>query len=142
MTHWAAERTIDVIRDSKPERPFFVLMSVFDPHNPYEGYPLEAAEAVDPSKIPGPRPETAEGEPAPIEREREGSYLLAVHEALDGLALEAPRAAELVKLRYFVGLTMEEAAVALGMGKRSAEALWTFARSWLHRAIRNSGNPG
>jgi RNA polymerase sigma factor (TIGR02999 family) len=64
--------------------------------------------------------------------------LLAVHEALDKLAAEDAQAAELVKLRYFVGLTMEEAAVALGMGKRSAENLWTFARAWLHRAIRNA----
>jgi hypothetical protein len=36
-------------------------------------------------------------------------------------------------------MTMEEAAVALGMGKRSAENLWTFARVWLHRAIRQDG---
>ena len=64
--------------------------------------------------------------------------LLAVHDAIDELAAEDSRAAELVKLRYFVGLTMEEAAVALGMGKRSAESLWTFARVWLHRAIREA----
>jgi len=63
--------------------------------------------------------------------------LLAVHEALDQLAREDATAAELVKLRYFVGLTMEEAAAALGMGKRSAESLWTYARVWLHRAIRS-----
>jgi arylsulfatase A-like enzyme len=75
MTHWAAERTIDVIRESQPEQPFFVLMSVFDPHNPYEGYPLEAADAVDPGKIRAPLAETAEGEPEAIERERNGSYL-------------------------------------------------------------------
>jgi RNA polymerase sigma factor (TIGR02999 family) len=62
--------------------------------------------------------------------------VLAVHEALDRLAVEDPRAAELVKLRYFVGLTMDEAATALGMSKRSAEALWTYARVWLHREIR------
>ena len=64
--------------------------------------------------------------------------LLAVHEALDQLAAEDPRAAELVKLRYFVGLTMAEAASAMGMSKRSAEGLWTFARVWLHRAIRQA----
>lgn len=62
--------------------------------------------------------------------------LLAVHEALDQLAREDPAAAELVKLRYFVGLTMEEAATVLGVAKRTAEGLWTFARSWLRRAIR------
>ena len=62
--------------------------------------------------------------------------LLAVHEALDGLAKEDPVAAELVKLRYFVGMTMEEAASALGLAKRTAESVWTYARVWLHREIR------
>ena len=62
--------------------------------------------------------------------------LLAVHEALDQLAREDPPAAELVKLRYFVGMTMEEAASALRLSKRTAESLWTFARVWLHREIR------
>jgi RNA polymerase sigma factor (TIGR02999 family) len=62
--------------------------------------------------------------------------LLAVHEALDQLAKEDAVAAELVKLRYFVGMTMEEAAAALGMAKRTAENLWTYARVWLHREIR------
>ena len=64
--------------------------------------------------------------------------LLAVHEALDKLAAEDKTAAELVKLRYFVGMTMEEAASALGMPKRTAENLWTYARVWLHREIRSS----
>jgi RNA polymerase sigma factor (TIGR02999 family) len=62
--------------------------------------------------------------------------LLAVHEALDKLALHDASAAQLVKLRYFVGMTMEEAASALGLAKRTAENLWTYARVWLHREIR------
>jgi RNA polymerase sigma factor (TIGR02999 family) len=62
--------------------------------------------------------------------------LLAVHEALDQLATEDRAAAELVKLRYFVGMTMEEAAAALGVSLRSAERLWTYARAWLRREIR------
>ncbi len=62
--------------------------------------------------------------------------LLAVHEALDKLATEDPPAAELVKLRYFVGLTMEESASALGMAHRTAERLWTYARVWLRREMR------
>jgi len=62
--------------------------------------------------------------------------LLAVHEALDGLAAQDATAAELVKLRYFVGMTMEEAASAVGLSKRTAENLWTYARVWLHREIR------
>lgn len=61
--------------------------------------------------------------------------LLAVDEALDVLAREDPRAAELVKLRYFAGMSMAEAAETLGMPRRSTEALWTYARAWLRRHI-------
>ncbi|MCI0540811.1 MAG: sigma-70 family RNA polymerase sigma factor [Verrucomicrobiales bacterium] len=64
--------------------------------------------------------------------------LLAVHEALDKLAAEDSQAAELVKLRYFVGMTMEEAASALGLPKRTAESLWTYARVWLRREMRRT----
>ena len=45
-------------------------------------------------------------------------------------------AAELVKLRYFVGMEMAEAAESLGMPLRTAERLWTFSRAWLRDAIR------
>ena len=61
--------------------------------------------------------------------------LLAVHEALDQLAAEDATAAELVKLRYFVGMTMEESATALGLPPRTAERLWTYAKVWLKKAI-------
>jgi arylsulfatase len=54
MTHWAAERTIDLIRSSRPGQPFFCMTSVFDPHNPYEGYPPEMLERVDRGAIPDP----------------------------------------------------------------------------------------
>ena len=64
--------------------------------------------------------------------------LLAVHEALDKLAGEDAAAAELVKLRYFVGMTMDEAAAALGVAKRTAEGIWTYARAWLRREIRQA----
>lgn len=62
--------------------------------------------------------------------------LLAVHEALEKFATEDPQSAELVKLRYFVGMTMEEAASAMDMAPRTAERLWTYARTWLQREIR------
>jgi RNA polymerase sigma factor (TIGR02999 family) len=62
--------------------------------------------------------------------------LLAVNEALDRLTIEDPQAAELVKLRYFVGMTMEEAASAMDLSKRTAEGIWTYAKAWLGRAIR------
>ena len=61
--------------------------------------------------------------------------LLAVDEALEALSKEDPTAANLVKLRYFAGMTMTEAASTLGMPLRSTEALWTYARAWLRRQI-------
>jgi RNA polymerase sigma factor (TIGR02999 family) len=64
--------------------------------------------------------------------------LLAINEALDKLAEKDPPAAELVKLRYFVGMTMDEAAAALGLAPRTAARLWTYARVWLRREIRKS----
>jgi DNA-directed RNA polymerase specialized sigma24 family protein len=62
--------------------------------------------------------------------------MLAVHAALDALEAEDHLAAEVVKLRYFVGLTIPEIAEALGMSPRSADRHWMFARAWLQRAIR------
>ncbi len=62
--------------------------------------------------------------------------LLAVHEALDGLAAVDGTAAELVKLRYFVGMTLPEAAEAMGLAVRSAERLWTLSRVWLRDALQ------
>jgi RNA polymerase sigma factor (TIGR02999 family) len=59
----------------------------------------------------------------------------AVDEALAGLAAADPQAAELVKLRYFVGLPVPEAAKVLNLSTRSAERLWTYARAWLRRSI-------
>jgi RNA polymerase sigma factor (TIGR02999 family) len=64
--------------------------------------------------------------------------IIAVDEAVDELAKQDPQVAELVKLRYFVGMTMAEAASALGLAPRSAERLWTFGRTWLRNHIRQS----
>ncbi len=59
--------------------------------------------------------------------------LLAVHEALDRLATHDARKAELVKLRYFAGLTIEQAAEALGVSTPTAKRDWIYARAWLFR---------
>jgi RNA polymerase sigma factor (TIGR02999 family) len=59
--------------------------------------------------------------------------VLAVHEALDQLAEKAPRKAELVKLRYFLGCTMAEAAQVLGIAQATAEEDWTYSKAWLRR---------
>ena len=64
--------------------------------------------------------------------------LLAVNEALDQLARRDPVSADLVKLRYFAGLSMADAAQALGIPLRSAERLWTFAKTWLRKEIVRS----
>ncbi|HVK07372.1 MAG TPA: ECF-type sigma factor [Gemmataceae bacterium] len=69
----------------------------------------------------------------------QAAELLAVSEALDGLAAVDPQAAEVVKLRYFAGLTVDEAAAALGTSTRTAERLWVYARTWLRRAIEGPG---
>ena len=61
--------------------------------------------------------------------------LLAINEALDSLALADPRAAELVKLRFFVGLTQAQVAEILGVSRRTANSMWALARAWLYRAI-------
>lgn len=63
--------------------------------------------------------------------------LLALDEALTQLAEVDAVSAELVKLRFFAGLTTDQAAEALGMSPRSAYYAWTYARSWLHRRLRN-----
>lgn len=65
--------------------------------------------------------------------------LLAVHESLDRLAAADPRRAELVKLRYFAGLTLEEAAEALGVSVPTAKRDWAYARAWLYQDIAGRG---
>jgi RNA polymerase sigma factor (TIGR02999 family) len=62
--------------------------------------------------------------------------LLAVNEALDKLAAQNKVEAELVKLRYFVGMTNDEAAEVLGISARTADNYWAHARAWLYREIK------
>ncbi|HKB02666.1 MAG TPA: sigma-70 family RNA polymerase sigma factor [Gemmataceae bacterium] len=66
--------------------------------------------------------------------------LLALDEALTAFAREEPAKAELVKLRYFAGLTLEEAAACLGISLATAKRHWAFARAWLYAALTD--NPG
>ena len=64
--------------------------------------------------------------------------LLGVSDALEKFALQDPRKAELVKLRYFVGLTFEEAAEALGIAVPTAKEWWAYSRAWLRVEIAGS----
>jgi RNA polymerase sigma factor (TIGR02999 family) len=67
--------------------------------------------------------------------------ILAVDAALCKLAATDPQTAELVQLRYFAGLSVAEAAAVLGISPRTADRLWAYARSWLHREIEADGPP-
>lgn len=62
--------------------------------------------------------------------------LLLVNEALDALAAHDARKAELVKQKYFVGLTLEEAATVLGISARTAKRDWAYARAWLFNEVK------
>jgi RNA polymerase sigma factor (TIGR02999 family) len=62
--------------------------------------------------------------------------LLALNEALDQLAKLDPPAAELVKLRFFTGLTQQQAADLLGVSRSTADRIWLFARAWLYDHVR------
>jgi RNA polymerase sigma factor (TIGR02999 family) len=62
--------------------------------------------------------------------------LLALDEALDKLAVADRQAAELVQLRYFAGMTLPEAADAMGISPRTADRLWAYARAWLHQELQ------
>jgi RNA polymerase sigma factor (TIGR02999 family) len=67
--------------------------------------------------------------------------LLALDEALSKLAEEDREVADLVKLRYFAGLTLEQAAAVLGVSRRTADRYWAYARAWLYQQITRAEKP-
>jgi RNA polymerase sigma factor (TIGR02999 family) len=67
--------------------------------------------------------------------------LLLLDESLTRLAVARPQAAELVRLRFFAGLTAEVAAPLLGISPRTARRLWVFARAWLRRDMERAAGP-
>jgi RNA polymerase sigma factor (TIGR02999 family) len=67
--------------------------------------------------------------------------VVAVDEALEKLAAADPQAAELVKLHYFAGLTIEQAATVLGVSARKAYTVWAYARAWLFRCLGGEAAP-
>jgi len=71
----------------------------------------------------------------------EDESLLAVDEALSKLAVEDPAKAELVKLRYYVGLSIPEAGQALGLSESTAKRYWNYARAWLYHELKQGENP-
>ncbi len=124
MTRWAADRTIDFLssrRDSAA--PFFCMMSVFDPHNPYNNYPVEARNSVDAALIPRPTPAAwkdhsgSGSPPAPLLAEHEDSYLGRIVD-MDASDIEAMR------VGYFaaVGFLDEQVGRVLDALARSGHA--------------------
>lgn len=67
--------------------------------------------------------------------------LLTLDEALEQLSAQYPDCGELVKLRFFGGLSLADSAAALGMARRTADRNWAFARAWLHRKLRDVPPP-
>jgi DNA-directed RNA polymerase specialized sigma24 family protein len=65
-----------------------------------------------------------------------GPDVLAVHEALERFEVLDPLKARLVTLRYFAGLTVPEAAAALGISTTTADRYWAYARAWLHAELK------
>ena len=71
----------------------------------------------------------------------DNEQILLLDEALNRLAAVRPQAAQLVKLRFFSGVTVEEAAPMLGLSARTAGRLWVFARAWLRRDMERAADP-
>jgi RNA polymerase sigma factor (TIGR02999 family) len=67
-------------------------------------------------------------------------HLLLVNDALEKLEAKDPEAAQLIKLRFFAGMTNEDAAQTMGLAVRSATRLWTYARAWLYKEISGSAS--
>ncbi len=78
-------------------------------------------------------------DPAQLSYESAAKELLDLNEALDDLAAEDPQAAQFVKLRYFAGLSVEEAAEMVGLSRSAACEHWAYARAWLHQRLRAAG---
>jgi RNA polymerase sigma factor (TIGR02999 family) len=67
--------------------------------------------------------------------------LVALDEALEKLADQDPTKAQLVKLRFFTGMTVEQAGQVLGISRATADRYWTFARAWLYREVSKGDEP-
>ena len=110
--------------------------------------PAESAQPTEPPKSDGPGPAaSAEPEtPAPPKELKAGGTdpvadedaVLAVHEGLERLARLSPRQAQVVELRTFAGMSVEETAAALGVSTRTVEVDWRLARAWLSRELAHA----
>ena len=86
--------------------------------------------------------ERVETDPDSLPTRMSSEELLALDEALEELRQQDPVKAQLVTLRYFGGMTIEQAAEALGISRVTAHRYWTYARAWLHQRITGGAEPG
>ena len=77
---------------------------------------------------------------ADIAADEQHADLLALDEALNQLQQRDPRKSDIVMLRYFAGLTIEQTAVALDLSRTVVKDEWAFARAWLHSELKRRGN--
>lgn len=84
----------------------------------------------------------AELHPADLAIEGPSDDLIALDEALTKLSKEDQIVADLVKMRYFAGLTLEQSAEILGIARRTADRYWAYARAWLHKEIAKGDTAG
>jgi RNA polymerase sigma factor (TIGR02999 family) len=96
---------------------------------------IDRARARNADKRGGGRPR-ADVNPDEVAAPERSTELLTLDEALTRLAEKDERKARLVELRYFAGLTLDEAATALGISPATADRDWAFARAWLHRELQ------
>ncbi len=80
--------------------------------------------------------------PQPARQERSPEEVLAVHRALEEMARTHPRHARLVELRFFAGLTLEEAAAVLEISRATAGRDWNTAKGWLYSELRGTSSGG
>lgn len=86
------------------------------------------------------------GRPVPIAADAvatigDSTEILALHEAFLRLEQEEPEVAEVVRLRFFAGMTGEQVAEVLGQSARQVDRYWSYARVWLYRALRSNREP-
>jgi RNA polymerase sigma factor (TIGR02999 family) len=79
-------------------------------------------------------------DPDRLQQLRSRTEILQVHDSLDALHDENPRIAELVKTKYFAGMSLEQSAEAMGISVRTAHRYWAYAKAWLRRAIEDQSN--
>lgn len=77
---------------------------------------------------------------AQLSLDEQSDELIALDGAIENLAVENPVVAELVQLRFFAGLSLGDAAKTLGIGRRTADRYWSYARAWLFREIRGEAD--